>query len=71
MVDCRSSMIKLKFIDLFAGIGGTRIPFDELGYENVFASEFNRAACDTYETNFGHRPVGDITKIKEGDIPPP
>jgi len=62
-------MIKLKFIDLFAGIGGIRIPFDELGYENVFASEFNRPACDTYEANFGHRPAGDITKIKEEDIP--
>lgn len=63
-------MKKLKFIDLFAGIGGIRLPFDELGYENVFSSEFNEAACKTYEANFGHRPSGDITKIKSEDIPP-
>lgn len=63
-------MGKLTFIDLFAGIGGIRLPFDELGYENVFSSEFNEAACDTYEANFGHRPSGDITKIKSEDIPP-
>lgn len=62
-------MPKLDFIDLFAGIGGIRIPFDELGDRNVFASEFNQPACDTYEANFGHRPAGDITKIKEEDIP--
>ena len=59
----------MKFIDLFAGIGGIRIPFDELGYTNVFASEWNEAACDTYEANFGHRPAGDITQIDARDIP--
>ncbi|MBQ3240922.1 MAG: DNA (cytosine-5-)-methyltransferase [Akkermansia sp.] len=63
-------MAHLKFIDLFAGIGGIRLPFDELGDENVFASEFNEPACDTYEANFGHRPSGDITKIAASDIPP-
>ena len=62
-------MAKLKFIDLFAGIGGIRLPFDELGYENVFASEFNNPACDTYEANYGHRPLGDITKISAEEIP--
>lgn len=36
-------MVHLRFIDLFAGIGGIRLPFDELGDENVFASEFNEA----------------------------
>lgn len=58
------------YIDLFAGIGGIRIPFDELGYKNVFASEWNESACDTYEANFGERPVGDITQIDAKDIPP-
>lgn len=60
---------KLKFIDLFAGIGGIRIPFDELGYKCVFSSEWDKAACDTYEANFGERPAGDITKIESKDIP--
>lgn len=56
-------------IDLFAGIGGIRIPFDELGYRIVFSSEWDKAACDTYEANFGERPVGDITKIDAASIP--
>ncbi len=58
-----------KTIDLFAGIGGIRIPFDELGYKNVFSSEIDSAACKTYEANFGSKPHGDITKIHESDIP--
>lgn len=59
----------IKFIDLFAGIGGIRLPFDELGYHCVFSSEWDKAACDTYEANFGERPAGDITKIDASDIP--
>ena len=61
---------RLKFIDLFAGIGGIRIPFDELGYECVFSSEWDKKACETYRANFGEMPHGDITKIDEKDIPP-
>ncbi len=57
------------FIDLFAGIGGIRIPFDEAGCKCVFSSEWDKAACDTYEANFGERPSGDITKIKAEEIP--
>lgn len=60
---------RIKFIDLFAGIGGIRLPFDELGYQCVFSSEWDKAACDTYEANFGERPAGDITRIAAGDIP--
>ncbi|MDG5751061.1 DNA (cytosine-5-)-methyltransferase [Qipengyuania sp. XHP0211] len=57
-----------RFIDLFAGIGGMRIPFDELGGECVFSSEWDRFACDTYEVNFEDRPHGDITKIASKEI---
>lgn len=64
-----SAETKLKFIDLFAGIGGIRIPFDELGYECVFSSEWDKKACETYQANFGELPKGDITKISEKDIP--
>lgn len=60
----------MKFIDLFAGIGGIRLPFSELGYECVFSSEWDKAAADTYEANFGERPLGDITQVAETDIPP-
>lgn len=60
----------MDFIDLFAGIGGIRIPFDELGHHCLFSSEWDKAAADTYEANFGERPAGDITKIAAADIPP-
>ncbi len=66
---CHSHMGNRRFIDLFAGIGGIRLPFEELGYVNVFSSEWDKSACDTYEANYGHRPDGDITKIPEEDIP--
>lgn len=62
-------MVKTRFIDLFAGIGGIRLPFEELGYECVFSSEWDKAAADTYEANFGERPAGDITKIAVEEIP--
>ena len=57
------------FIDLFAGIGGMRIPFDHLGGKCVFSSEWDRHARQTYYHNFGEMPRGDITKIDERDIP--
>lgn len=60
----------MDFIDLFAGIGGIRLPYDELGHHCIFSSEWDKAAADTYEANFGERPQGDITKIKAEDIPP-
>ena len=58
-----------RFIDLFAGIGGIRIPFEELGGECVFSSEWDKYSQMTYEANFGERPKGDITKINAEDIP--
>ena len=51
------------FIDLFAGIGGFRIPMQELGGKCVFSSEFNYHAQRAYEYNFGEVPFGDITKL--------
>ena len=58
-----------KFIDLFAGIGGIRIPFDELGAKCVFTSEWDKFAQITYQANFGEKPHGDITQIQAKDIP--
>lgn len=60
----------ITFIDLFAGTGGIRIPFDELGYKCVFTSEWDKYAQKTYEANFDEIPHGDITKVKAKDIPP-
>ena len=62
-------MEKLKFIDLFCGIGGFRLAFDKLGCECVFSSDIDKYAQETYEHNFGEKPIGDITKIDEKDIP--
>lgn len=59
----------LKFIDLFAGIGGLRIGFEKVGGKCIFSSEIDKFACDTYEKNFGERPEGDITKISAKNIP--
>lgn len=66
---------KLKFIDLFCGIGGFRIAFEEacaekeIHAECVFSSDIDKYAQESYEANFGEKPAGDITKINEKDIP--
>ncbi len=60
---------KFKFIDLFAGIGGIRLAYQNLGGKCVFTSEWNNFAKRTYEANFGEVPFGDITKISEKAIP--
>jgi DNA (cytosine-5)-methyltransferase 1 len=60
-----------RFIDLFAGIGGIRLPFDELGGQCVFTSEWDNYSQKTYSANFSISEAiyGDITKIPAGDIP--
>jgi DNA mismatch endonuclease Vsr len=60
---------KFEFIDLFAGIGGFRIAFQNLGGKCVFSSEWDKYSQQTYEKNFGEVPFGDITKINEKEIP--
>lgn len=57
------------FIDLFAGIGGFRIPIQELKGKCVFTSEFNYWAQRSYEINFGEVPFGDITKLNLDIVP--
>ncbi len=60
----------LTFIDLFAGIGGIRIAFEDKDTQCVFSCEWDKSAQKTYQANFGEVPFGDITKINEKDIPP-
>ena len=57
------------FIDLFAGIGGMRIAFQNIGCRCVFSSEWDKNCQKTYYANFGEIPYGDITKINAKDIP--
>ena len=64
----------LKSIDLFAGIGGIRMGFDNAfadDIKTVFVSEWDKFAQQTYSANFedGISINGDITKIDEKDIP--
>jgi len=64
--------VKYRAIDLFAGIGGIRIGFqnafkDDIGF--VFSSEIDKFAQETYHANFDELPEGDITIIDEKDIP--
>lgn len=66
---------KLRFIDLFAGIGGIRLGFENAFKENsetVFVSEWDSYAQKTYLANFLEPKTiaGDITKIDEKEIPP-
>lgn len=59
----------MKFIDLFSGIGGFRIAFEDAGFKCVFSSEIENHARETYNIHFGEYPSGDITKIDPVDIP--
>jgi DNA (cytosine-5-)-methyltransferase len=62
-----------KSIDLFAGIGGIRLGFEQAfkgDIKTVFVSEWDKKAVETYEANYndGINVVGDITKVDEKDI---
>lgn len=57
------------FIDLFAGIGGFRIPLQNEGGKCLFSSEFNPHAQKVYSANYGEFPFGDITQIPAECIP--
>ncbi|HCC3245759.1 TPA: DNA (cytosine-5-)-methyltransferase [Legionella pneumophila subsp. pneumophila] len=59
------------FIDLFAGIGGFRKAFDEIGGKCVFTSEWDKYSQLTYKANYhcDHEVAGDITKIEANAIP--
>lgn len=57
-----------RFIDLFAGIGGIRLAFEDYG-QCVFSCEWDVKAQETYFANFGVNPVGDIRTVNEKDIP--
>lgn len=64
----------IKSIDLFAGIGGIRLGFEQAfgkNIETVFVSEWDEHAQKTYKANFTEPTeiAGDITKIHEKDIP--
>ncbi|WP_426984063.1 DNA cytosine methyltransferase [Brevibacillus borstelensis] len=65
----------VRFIDLFCGIGGFRTAAEQAiasrGFKSecVFSSDIDVFAQKAYEANYGEKPVGDITKVNEKDIP--
>ena len=61
----------MRFIDLFAGLGGFHLALEKLGHECVFACEINKQIADLYYKNHGIEPKGDIRKVNiKTDIPP-
>lgn len=60
---------KFTFIDLFAGIGGMRLGFEQAGGSCVYSNEWNKYSQKTYLANFGDWPEGDITKVDARTIP--
>lgn len=61
--------MSMKFIDLFAGIGGFRLGFERAGFECVYSCEIDDHASEMYEANFGDSPKGDITSLDPKTLP--
>lgn len=66
---------KIRYIDLFCGIGGFRIAamqvFEKhsIASECIFSCDIDPYAREAYSANFGEYPAGDITKIESDSIP--
>ena len=60
----------MKYVSLFAGIGGFDLALNRLGHSCVYSNEWDKYSADTYEKNFKHRPdTRDITTVPTSDIP--
>ncbi len=61
----------MRTIDLFAGIGGLRRGFEQVGFETVFANDFEPSCKVTYDANYPNTPLtlGDIRDIEIADLP--
>src|SRR5699024_11157641 len=57
------------YASLFSGIGGFEQALTQFGGECVFASEIDKFAAQAYETLYGHKPTGDITRMDAKDVP--
>jgi DNA (cytosine-5)-methyltransferase 1 len=59
--------MSVKFIDLFAGIGGFHAAGEAFGWDCVFANEIDPAASRVYRENWGIDPLGNIHEFTRGD----
>ena len=62
-------MEDIRFIDLFAGIGGFRLGLESEGFKCVFSCEIDKEASRTYNANFSDDPSGDVTTIDPRNLP--
>lgn len=62
---------KLQTLDLFAGIGGLRLGFEQAGFETAFANDYEKQCKKTYDSNFSTCKliIEDIRKIEPDDLP--
>ena len=66
---CVLEELSIKFIDLFCGIGSFHYSFKKLGWDCVMSCDIDKAAKETYKSNYGILPLGDITEIEPKNIP--
>lgn len=59
----------MRFVDLFAGLGGFHLALAELGHKCVFACEKDEKLRNVYEANFHIKPRADVRSVKPADIP--
>ena len=75
MIRANTGKVKLKFIDLFCGIGGFRIAAKnvfkkhQISNQCVLSCDIDQPARNSYFANFGENPKGDIKQIPSEDIP--
>lgn len=60
----------MRFVDLFAGLGGFHLAAAQLGAKCVFVSEIDPILRSIYALNFGIEPIGDIRKVDPQSVPP-
>lgn len=59
----------IRFVDLFAGLGGFHVAATAVGGRCVFASEIDEGLRSSYERNFGVRPAGDLRRFPPREVP--
>ncbi|EOA07595.1 Type II restriction modification system cytosine-5 DNA methyltransferase [Mycoplasma yeatsii 13926] len=70
MINIKDKQLKnIKFIDLFAGLGGFRLALESLGAKCVYSNEKDKHVKAVYQNNFNDYPDNDITLVDEASVP--